>query len=196
LSSGQEITVDCQANGDKISGDSGTTTVWYHIPAKGGYVSAAFVSNGGRSFPACGSTPPSPSGDCSGGLKNPRTCAQAVAWAEAHLTNTYNKEYHGLCDHFVGLAYGRSASGFFSALVHWQTTPTKFKHYDRNPPPGALCFFMTSKYGHATISTGGGGIISTDINGPGTLGRTSIAGIEAKWKAPYLGWTNPYFHNA
>jgi len=195
LSAGQEFTVDCQVNGDNVSGESGTTNVWYHVPSKGGYVSAAFVNSGGRGFPQCSSPAPS-GGDCSQGLRNPRNCAEAVAWAEAHLTNSYNAEYRGLCDHFVGLAYGRSASGFDTAMVHWETTPAQFKHYDRNPPAGALCFFRTSAAGHATICTGGEGIISTDINGPGTLGRTSISGIEAKWGAPFLGWTAPYFHNA
>jgi len=197
-----EIDIDCQATGDNISGPSGTTNVWYHVPARGGYVSGAFVSTGGRSYSACGNVPaptpaPTPSGaDCSAGLRNPRTCSEAVAWAESHLTNSYNSEYRRLCDHFVGLAYGRSASGFASAIVHWNTTPERFRHYDRTPPAGALVFFRSGEYGHAALSTGGGNIISTDINGPGTLTRSSIAQIESKWRAPYLGWTNPYFHNA
>jgi len=190
-----EFNIDCQTTGENISGNSGTTNVWYHVPAKGGYVSGAFVSTGGRSYVACSSVP-TPSADCAHGLRNPRTCSEAVAWAEAHLTNSYNSEYAGLCDHFVGLAYGRSASGFDTAFIHWQTTPDRFKHYDRNPPAGALVFFKTSAAGHATISTGGGNLISTDINGRGTLGRTSISGIERQWGAPYLGWTAPYFHNA
>ena len=134
--------------------------------------------------------------DCSGGLKTPRSCASAVAWAEAHLTNTYHKEYKELCDRFVGTAYGYSSSGFYSAIVHWNSTPTRFKHNDRNPPLGALVFFKSGQYGHAALSTGNGNLISTDINGLGTLGRTSISAIERKWNAGYLGWTNPYFHNA
>jgi len=189
-----EINIDCQTNGDNISGPSGTTTIWYHIPSRG-YVSGAFVS-AGRSYPGCANIPaPSNGGDCSAGLRNPRTCAEAVAWARAHLTTTYNSEYRGMCDHFVGLAYGRSASGFDTALIHWQTTPERFRHYDKNPPAGALCFFDTSKYGHATICTGNGGLISTDWGCSGCLGETTIATMEARW-GRFLGWTNPYFHNA
>ena len=194
--SGATVDIDCQVNGETIKGSVGTTSVWYHVPSRRGYVSAAYVANGPNA-PRCGNTPaPTPSGgDCSAGLKNPRTCSEAVAWATAHLTNTFHSEYRGMCDHFVGLAYGRSASGFNTALIHWQTTPERFRHYDKSPPPGALCFFKTSAAGHACLSTGGGGIISTDWGCSGCLGRTSIAQIEAKW-GPYLGWTNPYFHNA
>jgi len=190
---GAQLNINCQTHGENIHGNLGTTNVWYHV--SNGYVSAAFVRlNGG--VPQCGGSPaPAPSGDCSHGLRNPRSCHEAVAWAEAHLTNSYHQEYKGLCDHFVGLAYGRSASGFNTARIHWETTPAQYKHYDRNPPPGALMFFSTSAAGHACLSTGGGNIISTDIRGPGTLGRTSIAEIESKWRAPYLGWTAPWFHN-
>ncbi len=195
LPANAEIGIDCQTNGDNISGPAGTTSMWYHVPSKGGFVSGAFVSGAG-SYPGCGNIPTPSGGDCSAGLSNPRSCSEAVAWATAHLTNSYNSEYRGLCDHFVGLAYGRSASGFDTAYIHWQTTPDRFKHPgDRNPPPGALCFFKTSAAGHACLSTGGGGIISTDWGCSGCLGRTSISQIEASW-GPYLGWTAPYFHNA
>jgi len=190
---GSDIQIDCQAAGENVNGNS----LWYHVPSRGGYVSAAFVTNGGKTAPACGNIPPPPpTSDCSAGLRNPRTCSEAVAWAEAHLTNQFHSEYRGMCDHFVGLAYGRSASGFDTALIHFNTTPDRFKHYDRNPPPGALVFFRTSAAGHATVSTGGGNVISTDWGCSGCLGRTSISQIESRWGAPYLGWTNPYFHNA
>jgi len=194
LASGTELNIDCQANGETITGLSGTTSVWYHIAGKG-YASGAWVSTGGRSYPTCGNTP-TPTANCDAGLPNPRNCAQAVAWAEGHLSTSYNPEYRYKCDHVVGLAFGRAASGFESAIVHWQSTPERFRHYDRSPPAGALVFFRTGQYGHACLSTGNGNVISTDINGPGTLGRSSISIIEHNWSAPYLGWTNPYFHNA
>jgi len=196
-----ELDIDCQANGETITGLSGTTSIWYHVVGKG-YVSGAWVSTGGRSYSACDDTPaptPAPTtsnANCDAGLSNPRNCAQAVAWAEAHLSTAYNADYRRKCDHVVGLAFGHSASGFYSALVHWQNTPERFRHYDRTPPAGALVFFRSGEYGHACLSTGGGNVISTDINGPGTLTRSSISAIEHKWSSPYLGWTNPYFHNA
>jgi hypothetical protein len=200
ISNGASFDVDCSIAGEQARGIRGVSNVWYHVPSRGGYVSSVWMT-GAQPVRGCngGAGPaPAPSGaDCSHGLPNPRTCAQAVAWAEAHLTNSYNSEYRGLCDHFVGLAYGRSASTFDTALIHWNTTPERFRHYDRSPPPGALVFFRSrSGMGHATISTGGGNIISTDYPNAGALGRTSISYIESNWGAPYLGWTAPYFHNA
>jgi len=195
--SNAELNIDCQTTGENVSGLSGTTNTWYHIAGRG-FASGAFVNTGGRSYPGCGSSGGGQSsGDCSHGLPNPRSCNDAASWAEARLTNSYNSEYRGLCDHFAGLAYGRSASGFDTALVHWNTTPERFKHYDRNPPRGALVFFRSqSGMGHVTVSTGGETVISTDYPNYGNLGRTSISWIESHWGAPYLGWTAPYFHNA
>ncbi|KAF9109825.1 hypothetical protein BGX27_007142, partial [Mortierella sp. AM989] len=72
--------------------------------------------------------------------------------------------------------------------------PSKYKHAgNRNPPAGALVFFKGGKYGHVAISTGGANIISTDINGAGTLTRSTIGAIERKWGQKYVGWTAPYY---
>jgi len=198
ISNGAAFDVDCMVYGEQARGLRGVSNVWYHVPSRGGYVSGAWVTEASGVRGCNDASRPAPNNaDCSAGLPNPRSCAQAVAWAEAHLTNSYNSEYRGLCDHFVGLAYGRSASTFDTALIHWNTTPERFRHYDRSPPPGALVFFRSrSGMGHATLSTGGGNIISTDYPNAGALGRTSISYIESNWGAPYLGWTAPYFHNA
>ncbi len=198
IPAGADFVVDCQTTGDTISGLSGTTNVWYHVPSKNGYVSAAFTYNHGKTAPACKNTPkpPAPSADCSGGLKTPRTCAQAVAWAEAHLTNSYNPEYAGWCDKVIAWAYGYQYSGFNSAIIHWNSTPERFRHYDRTPPPGALVFFRNGVFGHIAISTGGGNIISTDMPVAGAFGRTTIDVIHYRNGNPYIGWTNPYYHNA
>jgi len=196
ISQGARFDVDCMVNGEQARGLGGVSNVWYHVPSRGGYVSGAWVSEA-SAVRGCNGPAPTPSNaNCDAGLSNPRNCAQAVAWAEAHLSTAYNADYRRKCDHVVGLAFGRSASGFYSAIVHWQSTPERFRHYDRSPPPGAPVFFRSGEYGHACISTGGGNVISTDINGPGTLTRSSISDIERRWGSPYLGWTNPYFHNA
>ena len=127
--------------------------------------------------------------DCqASGIKNPRTCAQAVQWAEAHISTQYNADYYEMCDHTVGLAYGYGASGFESADVHWNSIPAKYKHNDdRNPPAGALIFFAIGQYGHIALSTGGNNCISTDINGKGTLTRSTISDITSRWGAQYRG---------
>ena len=132
--------------------------------------------------------------DCqASGIKNPRSCAQAVKWAEAHISKKYNAEYYEMCDHTVGLAYGYGASGFASANVHWNSIPAKYKHTDRKPPAGALVFFAIGQYGHIALSTGGNNLISTDINGKGTLTKSTITDITSRWGAKYRGWANPWY---
>ena len=197
IGTGANFELSCYVNGEVVPGIvTAQTGVWYYVPSRKGYVHGGFVK--APKVPLCsGSNPsPTPTRDCSGGLKNPRTCAQAVAWAEAHLTNNFVAAYNGMCDYVVALAYGRPYSGFASAQVHWNSTPAQFKHYDRNPPPGALVFFQNGVFGHIALSTGGGNIISTDIPRQGALGRTTIDFIDKHNRNPYLGWTNPFYHNA
>jgi hypothetical protein len=54
-------------------------------------------------------------------------------------------------------------------------------------------FFTTGVYGHVALVTGAGQLASNDIHGNGTFTHTTIAEIESKWGAGYLGWTNPWF---
>lgn len=197
LKNGATVTIDCTANGDKVTGKFGTSTVWDHVP--GGYVSDTYVYTGsdGAVAPPCkGTTPPPPStsGCQAAGIKNPRTCAGAVQWAVSNISTRRNPDYIGMCDKIMARAYGRSYSGFTSAWVHWNDTPNKYKHKgDRNPPAGALVFFQGGKYGHIAISTGGANLISTDIGGAGTLTRSTIGTIESKWGQKYVGWTAPWY---
>jgi hypothetical protein len=137
--------------------------------------------------------PGSTAGCSTAGLGNRKTCAQAVAWAKAHITHTYHRDYANRCDHVVGLAYGFSASGSASAYRHWLAVPSRYKHPgSTNVPAGGLAFF-SGGYGHVMISIGGGKFISNDINGRGTLTVTTICAIKSKWGKPYLGWTQPWF---
>lgn len=194
LSHGSEVSIGCQTTGDMINGDFTKTNIWYYLPSKLGYVSGAYVNPAGKTYPSCSSASPSCSStDCSACIKNPKTCAEAVSWAEALLDDSSNPEYRGFLDNFAGMAYGRSTIAFTTPMNQWQNTLDKYKHTDRNPPAGALVFFRTSAAGHVTISLGSGNLISTDIDGNGTLGKTTIASLEARRGAPYVGWTNPYF---
>jgi hypothetical protein len=133
---------------------------------------------------------------CLNQFSNPRTCAGAVTWAKNHVTTSYNSEYAGMCDHVVGLAYGWAHSGSSTAYQHWTQIPTKWRYGgDRTVPAGGLAFFSggSSGAGHVMISIGGGDFISNDINGYGTLTKTTIAQIENKWGEHYLGWAQPWF---
>ena len=125
---------------------------------------------------------------------NPKTCAQAVSWATAHVGAT-SSDYDHRCDHVVALAYGRSASGHASAAQHWSSMPATYKHSGTTVPAGGLAFFSIpgSTYGHVMISIGGGKFVSNDIVAAGKLSETTIATIESKWGGHYLGWSNPWF---
>ncbi|MGA8115284.1 MAG: hypothetical protein WCA46_16595 [Actinocatenispora sp.] len=192
VADGASVTIDCQAHGETVTGKYGTSDVWDHIPAKGGYITDTYVYTGsdGTVAPPCGGS----SASCStSGLGDPNTCAQAVSWAKSHETTSYHSEYYNLCDHVVGLAYGFPASGSTTAYVHWTQVPGSYKHAgDTNVPAGGLAFFSGGS-GHVMISIGGGKFVSNDIHGNGTLTETTISEIKSKWGKPYLGWTQPWF---
>jgi hypothetical protein len=137
---------------------------------------------------------PISSGSCStSGTGDHRSCAQAVAWAKAHVHTGSKPGYHNLCDHLVGLAYGWSASGSATAYVHWTQIPSKYKHAGSSSvPAGGLAFFSGGS-GHVMISIGGGKFISNDIHGAGSYTVTTISEIKSKWGKPYLGWAQPWF---
>jgi uncharacterized protein YraI len=193
LKDGTKITIDCQTTGSSVKGRYGTSKIWDHVPAKGGYVSDTYVYTGsdGAVAPECGGKS---SATCSAkGISNPRSCGQAVAWARNHITTKYHSAYYGMCDHLVALAYGRSASGHYDAISHWKATPSRYRHSGRAVPAGGLVFFSGGSHGHVAISTGDGKVISNDIGGKGTYTSTTISKIENKWGDKYLGWTNPWF---
>ena len=195
LKDGAKITIDCQTTGSSVKGKYGTSKIWDHVPAKGGYVADSYVYTGSDGFvaPECGGKS---SGTCSAkGISNPRSCAQAVAWAKNHISKKYNANYYGMCDHIVGLAYGRSASGHYDAISHWKSTPSRYRHSGKAIPAGGLAFFSGGSHGHGhvAISTGDGRLISTDIHGNGTYTYTTISEIQSKWGQKYVGWTNPWF---
>ena len=140
-----------------------------------------------------GALPAAPSCSTSG-LGDPHTCAQAVAWAKAHVHTGYSSAYYRTCDHLVALAYGFGSSGSTTAYVHWTQIPAKYKHAGAtNVPAGGLAFFSNGGSGHVMISIGGGTFISNDIHGNGSYTTTTIAQIKSKWGQTYLGWAQPWF---
>lgn len=120
----------------------------------------------------------------------PRGADAAASWAA-----TNDGTYAGLCDHFVGLAYGLPHSGFESAAVHWRQTPNNLKRPgDKRPPIGALVFWNTGKpYGHVAIVSGytkGGEPLVTTTHANG--GAPTVMTLD-QVGMDYLGWSSPYF---
>ncbi|QWF80306.1 hypothetical protein [Amycolatopsis sp. CA-230715] len=137
---------------------------------------------------------PSAAGCSTSGTGDSRTCAQAVAWAKAHVHTSNNPDYYRYCDRINAWAYGFSASGSATAYVHWTQIPASHKHAGATSvPAGGLAFFSNGGAGHTMISIGGGKFLSNDIHGNGSYTQTTIAEIKSKWGQHYLGWAQPWF---
>jgi len=194
LALGTTFEIECQATGEEITNGASKTNLWYYISSRTGYVSAAFVATAGKPFPVCTkASVAAPALYNCAGLQTTRSCADAVAWAESKLSTVPSEEYSRKADRFVANAHGKARSGFETPLAHLEATPEEHKHTDRNPPAGALVYFKTGTSSYVALSTGNGALIGTDIGGVGTITRTSIAGVETKWRGVYLGWTAPFF---
>lgn len=136
---------------------------------------------------------------CKNIFGNPRTCSAAVTWA-VNMDGKYDSalndasNYYRLCDRFVANAYGWAHSGSSTAYTHWTQIPSTYRHGgDRSVPAGGLAFFSNGGAGHVMISIGGGYFMSNDIEVNGRIDKTTIATVENRWGANYLGWAQPYF---
>lgn len=99
----------------------------------------------------------------------------------------------GMCDNFVANMFGYSASGYYTALSHWNSIPDADKHPgDPNAPAGALMFWGGGQ-GHVAISNGQGGIYTTDMPSRGNVSLEPAQSPTTQWGKPYLGWSVPYF---
>ncbi|MEU6467493.1 peptidase M23 [Streptomyces sp. NPDC046976] len=127
-------------------------------------------------------------------VKNPRSTADAIAWARNEAQNG-GQDWYRACLAFVASAYGWNFSGTLYAVDHYKEMPASMRHdKDRNPSPGALMYWETShRAGHVAIYLGDGKIASNDVLRPGYIDIVPATDIETKWGAKYLGWAPPYF---
>ncbi|MFI7142850.1 peptidase M23 [Streptomyces massasporeus] len=127
-------------------------------------------------------------------VKNPRSTADAIAWAENEAKNG-GGDWYRACLAFVARVYGWNFSGVPYAIDHYKEMPASMEHdKDRNPPPGALMYWDTGqRAGHVAVYLGDGKIASNDILRPGYIDVVPATDIETKWGATYLGWAPPYF---
>ncbi|UCR88323.1 hypothetical protein [Mycetocola spongiae] len=112
----------------------------------------------------------------------------------------------GMCLNAVWNAFGRPAgdgkSPYSLARHGWENTPVNRRHTDRNPPLGAVVYFLNRAHpvaaGHIAIALGDrDALASTDQPRAGHTGRTTIAAIERAWGGRrYLGWSDYFLgHN-
>ncbi|MFF9908798.1 peptidase M23 [Streptomyces olivaceus] len=127
-------------------------------------------------------------------VKNPRSTADAIAWAKKEA-ETGGKKWYRKCLAFVAITYGWSYSGVQYAVDHYHEMPADMKRdKERRPPPGALMYWDTGqRAGHVAVYLGDGKIASNDIRRPGYIDIVPATEIEKKWGAKYLGWAPPYF---
>ncbi|MEU7617076.1 hypothetical protein AB0B27_13415 [Micromonospora rifamycinica] len=186
LGDGTGFVAECAVRGRNISGNS----VWHRIssPASG-WISDFYTNTPGFNQylpgePECSTTPPP------AGTREDR----AMAWARSVIGQAYtngdlgdsNHAWDGWCDNFVGHAYGRAASGYASAIVHYNSLYSRgLIRTSGTPPAGALVFYAAASingyYGHVMLSEGNGNYITSAA----TVRRVSLT-----WPgAPYLGWS-------
>ncbi|WP_157756620.1 hypothetical protein [Plantactinospora sp. KBS50] len=185
LGDGTPFTAECAVRGRNIYGN----TVWHQIsyPANG-WISDYYTTTPGFNQylpgePECGGAPPT-------GTREDR----ALAWARSVIGQAYtngdlgdsNHPWDGWCDNFVAHAYGRAASGYATALTHYNSLSARgLIHTSGTAPAGALVFFngapINGYAGHVMLSEGNGNYITSAP----TVRRVSLS-----WPgAPYLGWS-------
>ncbi|WP_326553302.1 hypothetical protein [Micromonospora sp. NBC_01813] len=187
LADGTYFTAECAVRGRNIYGN----TVWHQISAPvTGWISDYYTTTPGFNQylpgePECGTGTPPPTG-----TREDR----ALAWARSVLGHTHtngdlgdsNHPWDGWCDNFVAHAYGRAASGYATALVHFNALNARgLIRTTGTPPAGALVFYngaaINGYAGHVMLSEGNGNYITTAA----TVRRVSLT-----WPgAPYLGWS-------
>ncbi len=131
-------------------------------------------------------------------LHNPRTVAQAIAWAKRQSGANSKALWYQRCLAFTANVYGWSFSGVQYAIDHYKVVPASMRHDgDRHPPPGALMYWDTGhRAGHIAVYLGEGKVASNDILRPGYIDVVDAGLIESKWGAKYIGWTPPNFPKA
>jgi uncharacterized protein YraI len=121
----------------------------------------------------------------------------AVNWARSVIGNSTtngdlgdsNHVWNGWCDNFVGHAFGKAASGYATAIAHYNSLNTRglinTPSFPFSAPAGALVFFaaapINNNAGHVMLSEGNGYYITT---------AATIREVTITWPgATYLGWS-------
>lgn len=123
----------------------------------------------------------------------PMTVEQALRQAHGYVDRGLATE-PGMCDHYVGLYYGLSHSGFATARAHWEAMPATFKHGTGPMKAGALCLWSNGVgEGHAAIAVDATHIASTDIITTGRVSIVPVTLIAQRWGLTFKGWCDPWY---
>ena len=183
--SGASFTLLCQwQGGTNVSGNA----TWDKVTFSNGLTGA--IADYYTTTPSWNSYAPNTGACTTSSTREQR----AMDWARSVLGNAYtngdlgdsNHAWNGWCDNFVGHAYGLAASGFATAIDHYNYMNSQgLINTTGTPPSGALVFFAAAAIngyaGHVMLSEGNGNYITT-----GSI----IQRVSLTWPgAPYLGWS-------
>lgn len=106
----------------------------------------------------------------------------------------------GRCERLAAVVWGRTSSGYYTALDHWRAAQGAGRAHpgDRSPPKGALLYYESGQpAGHVAVYLGGNMVISNDV-GDSSSGHTGGVYIvpasdmeKTGWGLTYLGWVEP-----
>ncbi len=184
--SGATFTLLCQwQGGTNVNGNA----TWDKVTFANGLTGA--ISDYYTTTPSWNSYAPG-TGPCdtSGSTREQR----AMDWARSVLGQTHtngdlgdsNHPWNGWCDNFVAHAYGRAASGYATAIAHYNHMYSQgLISTSGTPPSGALVFYAAAQIngyaGHVMLSEGNGYYITT---------APTIQRVTQSWPgATYLGWS-------
>jgi len=114
-----------------------------------------------------------------------RTAAEAVAWGRAEITHP-TQNWHDECKSFVRQSYDINPSLAASAHAEWELVPAAQKHTGDDAPEGTAVFWAPN---HVALSTGGGKVLSTDIERVGKVDEVNTGLIKERWGLELLGWS-------
>lgn len=123
--------------------------------------------------------------------------SKAVNWAVSVIGNSTtngdlgdsNHAWDGWCDNFVGHAFGKAASGYATAIAHYNSLNNRglinTPSFGFSAPAGALVFYaaapINGNAGHVMLSEGNGNYITT---------APTVRRVGLNWPgATYLGWS-------
>jgi hypothetical protein len=181
---GATFTLICQwQGGTNVNGNA----TWDQVSFANGLVGA--IADYWTTTPSWNSYAPG-TGPCSASSTREQ---RALAWARSVIGQSStngdlgdsNHPWDGWCDNFVAHAYGRSASGYPTAIAHFNSLNSRGLMHSGSAPAGALVFFaaapINGNAGHVMIAEGDGNYITS---------AATVRRVALSWPgATYLGWS-------
>jgi hypothetical protein len=189
VGSGTSFTLICQwQGGTNVNGNA----TWDKVTFPSGLTGA--ISDYYTTTPSWNSYAPN-TGPCSGSPPPSSSREQrAMDWARSVLGQTHtngdlgdsNHPWDGWCDNFVAHAYGRAASGYTTAIAHFNSLNGRgMISTAGTPPSGALVFFAA-----APINGNAGHVMLSEGNGTYITSAPTVRRVGLTWPgASYLGWS-------